>query len=224
MSETERDRPSAVLALPKVAQRTTPEVAVAVLRDAILSGALSPGQQLRENHIAAELGIGRAPLREALSRLADEGLVVKYPFRGAFVAEIEAEIIDEIASLRLRLEPFAVELALARDRQGLLDGLREATNRLAQAADDGDMAASIDHHLAVHRLFYDSSGHRLLSAMWHEWEGQLRLFLAIDHRSFAHLHDVGVDHETLLRVVESGDRRGIAEELGRHIHGSGPVR
>lgn len=224
MSENGRQVPATVRTLPRVAQRTTPEAAVAVLREAILRGDLAPGQQLRESHIAAELGISRGPLREALSRLADEGLVVKYAFRGSFVAEVEAQVIDEIASLRRRLEPFAVELALARDRDLLLERLREATARLAGVADDGDMAASIEHHLAVHRVFYELSGHRLLDQMWQEWEGQLRLFLAIDHRSFSQLHDVGVDHEALLAVVESGSPQAVAEELARHIHGSVPLR
>ena len=219
MGDEARTRLATTRTLPRVAQRTTPEAAVTVLRKAILSGVLAPGQQLRETHVAAELGISRAPLREALSRLVDEGLVVKYAFRGAFVAEVKAEAVDEIVSLRLRLEPFAIELALQRDRGALLKGLRTLCARLSRAADDGDLAASIDHHLAVHRLFYEMSGHHLLRSMWQEWEGQLRLYLAVDHRSFPHLHDIGVDHLTLLEVVEAGDAAAIAEELGRHLHG-----
>ena len=219
MNDEARTRPATTQTLPRVAQRTTPEAAITVLRKAILSGVLAPGQQLRETHIAAELGISRAPLREALSRLADEGLVVKYAFRGAFVAEVKAEVVEEIVSLRLRLEPFAIELALRRDRSAVLKRLRTLCARLSRAADEGDLAASIDHHLAVHRLFYEMSGHHLLHSMWQGWEGQLRLYLAVDHRSFPHLHDIGVDHLTLLEVVEAGDAAAIAEELGRHLHG-----
>lgn len=209
--------------LPRVEQRTTPDAVVAVLRAAILDGTLAPGQQLRESHLAADLGVSRAPLREAFSRLGDEGLIVKFPFRGSFVAEVKADVIDEIAGLRRRLEAFAVELSLASDRKLLLQRLRADVKALSGAADAGDLATSIDHHLAVHRLFYEMSGHRLLFQMWQEWEGQLRLFLALDHRTFEHLHDLGTDHEQLLKIVASGDMKAIAAELVGHVHGAVPI-
>ena len=75
---------------------------------------MAPGSQLREIPLAADLGVSRAPLREALGILADEGLIVKYPYRGVFVAEVSATGMTEIASLRKRLEPYAIELAIPR--------------------------------------------------------------------------------------------------------------
>jgi len=96
------------------AQRTTtPEGVYRVLRAAILDGQVPPGGQLREAYIASDLGISRSPLREALTRLEEEGLVVKIPFRGAFVVEVSAHDVAEIASIRLRVEPFAGELSMA---------------------------------------------------------------------------------------------------------------
>ena len=91
---------------------TTPEGVYRVLRAAILDGTVPPGGQLREAHIAADLGISRSPLREALTRLEEEGLIVKIPFRGAFVVEVSAQDVAEIASIRLLVEPYAGELAL----------------------------------------------------------------------------------------------------------------
>ena len=91
---------------------TTPEGVYRVLRAAILDGSVPPGGQLREAHIAADLGISRSPLREALTRLEEEGLVVKIPFRGAFVAQVSAQDVAEIASVRLCVEPYAGELSM----------------------------------------------------------------------------------------------------------------
>ena len=91
---------------------TTPEGVYRVLRAAILDGTVPPGGQLREAHIAADLGISRSPLREALTRLEEEGLIVKIPFRGAFVVEVSAQDVAEIASIRLLVEPYAGELLL----------------------------------------------------------------------------------------------------------------
>ena len=73
--------------------------------------AFLPGEQLRETHIAADLGISRSPLREALTKLEEEGLVVKVPFRGSFVVEVSAREVAEIAAIRLLVEPYAAELA-----------------------------------------------------------------------------------------------------------------
>src|SRR5688500_19306911 len=88
---------------------TTPEGVYRVLRRAILDGTLPPGGQLRERDIATDLGISRSPLREALTRLEEEGLVGKVPFRGAFVVGVSAEESAEMAWMRLLVEPYAGE-------------------------------------------------------------------------------------------------------------------
>ena len=170
----------------KLNQRTTLDSVVAVLRGAILDGSLAPGSQLREAHIAAELGVSRAPLREALSKLQEEGLVVKQPFRGAFVAEVGPKAVEEIATLRLRLEPFAVERSLAwlqTDRR--TPKLRQLVKDLRDTANAGDVPASIEAHLALHRIFYEAADHKLLMDLWNSWEWQLQLFLAVDLRGFS---------------------------------------
>ena len=90
---------------------TTPDGVYRVLRTAILDGTVPPGEQLRETHIATDLGISRSPLREALTKLEEEGLVVKIPFRGSFVVEVSARDVAEIASIRILVEPYAAELS-----------------------------------------------------------------------------------------------------------------
>ncbi|MEV5650626.1 GntR family transcriptional regulator [Nocardia sp. NPDC052254] len=213
-----RPEPFRDIQLGRIEQRTTPGTVAGVLRAAILDGTLTPGSQLREAHIAADMGVSRAPLREALGILTDEGLVVKVPYKGAFVAEVSAEAIGEIASLRVRLEPYAIELALPRLAAGGRSKLVRALQDMARAADDADVTRTIDAHMAFHRTFYEFSGHRLLLDQWRGWEAQLQLFFSADHRTFADLHDVVADHERLLSIVDTGDLGAISRELGRHIH------
>ena len=145
---------------------TTPDGVYRVLRAAILDGTVPPGGQLREAHIAADLGISRSPLREALSKLEEEGLIVKVPFRGAFVVEVSAQDVAEIASIRLLVEPYAAELsqnALRGPEQATLMRTIEDLNRVTK---EHDIPASVDAHLRFHRLFDDLSGHRLLQSLW----------------------------------------------------------
>ncbi len=208
------------MAFEKLNQRTTLDSVVAVLKDAILDGSLAPGSQLREAHIAAELGVSRAPLREALSKLQEEGLVVKQPFRGAFVAEVGPKAVEEIATLRLRLEPFAVERSLAWLQTDGRPRFRQLVKDLRDAANAGDVSASIEAHLALHRLFYEAADHKLLMDLWNSWEWQLRLFLAVDLRGFSNPREVAQIHSRLQKVIERGDLAEITHELRRHIHGA----
>lgn len=199
-------------------QRTTPDGVHRVLREAILDGSLAPGAQLREAHIAADLGISRAPLREALTKLEEEGLIVKIPFRGAFVTEVSAETIAEIASLRFLVEPYAAELAAEALRGPQRAQLTKTIKALHQATHKQDIAASIDAHLQFHRLFYEHSGHALLMELWNGWESKLRLFLGADHRSYSDLEEIAVAHERLADMVMSGDMELFRHELAHHVH------
>jgi len=207
----------------RLQQSTTAESALRAVRNAILDGTFPPGSQLREVHISTELGISRAPLREALNRLELEGLVVRIPFRGAFVAEVSATAVAEIAALRAVLEPYAVECALPHfatnvGRAELVD----AVNTLSERTSEGDRPGSLEAHLAIHGLLYRASGNQALYDVWKSWELQLRLFLAVDQQAFPQLSDLAVTHRALLAAIETGDMKQIRRELTGHIHSKVP--
>jgi len=207
------------MALERVQQSTTADSALRAVRNAILDGSFPAGSQLRETQIAAELGISRAPLREALHRLEQESLVERIPYRGAYVAEVSSRTAIEIASLRTMLEPYAVERALPAlaGPDGLAE-LVEAVETLGSRTDEGDRAGSIEAHLAVHRALYRASGNQVLLEAWNTWESQLRLFFAFDHQAFPELSNLAESHRALLVTIQSGDIRKIRHEIARHIH------
>ncbi len=196
---------------------TTPGGVYQVLRTAILDGRLPQGGQLREAHIAADLGISRSPLREALTKLEEEGLIRKIPFRGAFVMEVSARDIAEISSIRLLVEPYAAELSGDAIRGPGRSTMARVIEDLHRATDESDVPASIDAHLAFHRLFYDLSGHDILRGLWNGWETRLRLYLTVDHRSYPNIHEIAVEHERLAALVLDGDSEGFRRELEHHF-------
>ena len=191
---------------------TTPEGVYRVLRTAILDGTVPPGEQLRETHIAADLGISRSPLREALTKLEEEGLVVKIPFRGSFVVEVSARDVAEIAAIRVLVEPYAAELSAPALRGPEQLRLKQTIEELYRATDTNDIPGSIDAHLRFHRLFYEFSGNAALQSMWNGWENKLRLYLAVDHRSYSDLHDIAVEHEKLAELALEGDFEAFRQE------------
>ncbi len=93
-------------------KRTIADQVAELIRQRILSGQLKGGQPIRQEHLAAELGVSRIPLREALKQLAAEGFVTIASHKGAVVAELSVGEVEELFELRLRLETWLMELAM----------------------------------------------------------------------------------------------------------------
>ncbi len=204
--------------LARLDQRTTLDGVHQVLREAILNGTFAPGSQLREAHLAADLGISRAPLREAFLRLEEEGLIERVAFRGAFVSQVSLKTIEEIAVLRYLVEPYAAEQTAANLGGEMAGKVLQRVQALRKAANRGDMAGSIDAHLEFHRFFYEYSRNALLAEQWRGWETRLRLFLAVDHRSYENLDELAAGHEHLAGLIEQGHMERFRRELAHHVH------
>jgi DNA-binding GntR family transcriptional regulator len=129
--------------------RTLSDRLVDVLRDFILSGAIEPDLPIRQDALAAELRVSKIPLREALARLEQDGLVVSQPNRGFFVRPMSPEEVEEIYSLRLKLEPDAAAHACLIATEADQD-----TARQALAAFDIDAAAHKPTVGGLNRAFH----------------------------------------------------------------------
>jgi DNA-binding GntR family transcriptional regulator len=201
-----------------LAHQKAPTAVLAQIRQAILSGALEAGSQLREAHIAQEMGISRSPVREALSALEEEGLVEKVPFKGAFVAAVSPATIAEIAGIRTQIEPYAVSLTLPRLTDADWKSLRRLLEQFTRASTGRDPAVEIEKHLAFHRFFYERSGNNTLLSMWQDWESKLRLFFILDHEAFQNSRDVAGVHEELMEIIQSRDPDAIRAAFAHHVH------
>jgi DNA-binding GntR family transcriptional regulator len=133
------------------------------LRARIREGLLVPGQRLVEIDLTRELGISRGPLREALSRLAIEGLVVIEPYRGAMVRKLSPDDLRDLYEVREVLEGRAAALAARRIADGDHGArLRAALAENASFDDRGDVAAYLDFNERFHQLLAEISGNALL--------------------------------------------------------------
>src|SRR5919202_528505 len=107
------------------------------LRDQILSGDLEPGTELTEVALSEQLGVSRGPIREALGRLASQGLVTVRPRRGAVVRSLSKEEFVELYQVREALEVMAVKLAVPRLRAEDFGALEELIDAMARHAERG---------------------------------------------------------------------------------------
>lgn len=149
------------------ARRASVLAVTETIRDRILSGDYPPGHHLRETAVAADLNVSRTPVREALHRLAADGLVELYPNRGARVAGWSDEEVEEIFGLRVLLEGYAASRAAAQMDDETLAELTELAARMEEIDEaDGDGARDeiAELNVAFHLLILDRAGNPQLTA------------------------------------------------------------
>lgn len=212
--------PAKAAALPRLARvpKATFRAHIADrLRLAILSGELAPGTPLTETALALQFEVSRAPLREALRQLVEEGLIVSVPYTGTRVTELSVDDLQEIQSMRVTLERFAFEQAWPRRDAAFRRELKRRHAALTAAIDRGDDAACIDAELALHGLAYEASGHRLLQHTWASLRGRLQLYWAAHHRAHGARGPRRDSHDRYVKLALGDDLDAMRAELGEHM-------
>jgi DNA-binding GntR family transcriptional regulator len=151
-----------VLTLDQMDFRTLKEQVVKLLRAAILSGKIRPGERLNESVLARDLGLSRIPVREALQQLQEQGLVVDLRRRGKFVVNLSEEEIQKINSLRLILEGEALRLCRAKISPEGLASLANLVDTMEHSREASELEASaLD--IEFHRTVWRHSGNEYLA-------------------------------------------------------------
>jgi DNA-binding GntR family transcriptional regulator len=195
------------------------ELSVRRLRREILSGVMAPGERLIEEQLTQRFGISRAPLREALRELAQQGLVEHLPRRGVRVAELSAVDVDELFGLRDVLERYAMQLALPLPDSRSLAGLVGAWDEMGTAARDGDAFRENEAHRRFHAEVVALAGQRHLLMAFEPVILKLQLYMAANLRREAEQRasSEGVErHRRLLEAIASGDLATVIAALSSH--------
>ncbi len=192
------------------------------LREAIFSGQLAPNERLREEVLASMLGLSRGPVREALAQLEREGLVIRQPNRGATVARLSVEDLEEVYSLRLALEQLAVRQVIQTAEPAAFDAMQAVVNEMAACMERGittQEAAVLD--IRFHDLIYGASHHKRLQNAWSTLRPQIHIFLL--SRNVAN-QDFGQNlvpgHQRLLDLMRARDETATLETLQDHLKGA----
>ncbi len=184
------------------------------LRSLVLSGDHPPGAHLSEVALARQLEVSRAPVREALERLAQEGLVVRIPRRGAFVRRYGAGEVRQLMELRRILETAASTLAVDRASDEAVAEVRSLLLGSEQAVTRGEAyPADKDFHLAITAL----SGNREVvraAAMVYD---QLRLARTLAARRSGRAQQAWSEHAAILNALEARDRGAVEEAVVAHL-------
>ena len=209
----------AAMKLIPVEQRTLGDEAADRLRTAIRSGNLRPGERLVERDLAERLGMSRIPIREAIHRLAEEGLVRKLTHRGTFVYAPTLAEIEEISSLRVVLERFVVERVITNWTIVHEARLQEVVEYMRNAAANKDVHGVSDQDYLFHRVLWEIADHRLLLEVVASLGARINRFLheANGILSAEQLDAHVVAHEQLIKVLQRGDVLRAQDEMTQHV-------
>ncbi|GLZ34653.1 GntR family transcriptional regulator [Lentzea sp. NBRC 105346] len=179
------------------------------IKEAILNGSLTPGQPLVETDLAANLGVSKTPVREALKTLAGSGLVVMEPYKGAAVRTVDAEMANAVYDVRMLVEPEALRRSIM---------LKASFHQARQAlTDPQDLAKRSLANRSFHRALYEGCGNPLMIDILDGLRDQAALITVAGWGICPTWDDEAAEHRAILAAAEQGKADLAAELLRRHI-------
>jgi DNA-binding GntR family transcriptional regulator len=199
--------------------RTLADVALAELKEAIVSGEIPPGTPIRLQEYVDRLQMSSVPIREALRFLEQKGLIERSPHRGVFVSPMSAQDLDDTYQIRLELESKALRLASEAMTDDDSARITELVERYARASLAGDSVAR-DLHGDIHMSLYELSGSKwlllLLPMLWDNSERYRRLALPLRGTPEQRIEE----HRQIVEAVAAGDPDRAEILLRSHLSNS----
>jgi len=187
------------------------------LREEILAGRLQPGTELAEVALSEQLGVSRGPIREAIGRLAAEGLVTVRPRRGAIVRSLSKDEFLELYQVREALEIMAVRLAVPRLGADDFAALQGLIDTMGKHAERGEITEFFEANVAFHAYLLEASGNRKLKELYGQLLGQMGRYRMRSLTLRGNLHRSVAEHAAILRAAKRGNTERAAHLMSEHI-------
>ncbi|RSM85742.1 GntR family transcriptional regulator [Kibdelosporangium aridum] len=206
------------LALPSFARWTSVrEEVVNVLRGAIVSGEMRPGELYSASGLAERFGISATPVREAMLDLVKQGLVEVVRNRGYKVTVISETDLDHITQIRQLLEPTAAAEAVPRITGSELDALRALASAIVDAAAEGDLVSYINADREFHLRLLAAAGNERLVRIVDDLRAQTRLYGLSALVASGRLADSALEHVEMCDLIAAGDAKKLKKLMSTHI-------
>lgn len=193
------------------------DVVFNTLRNAILTGELSPGERLMEIKLADKLGVSRTPIREAIRKLELEGLVVNTPRKGAEVANISAEDLRDVLEVRRSLEVLAISLACEKMTEETLELLYENIDAFKHSIDAKATSdiASVD--VTFHDIIYKSTGNNRLIQILNNISEQMYRYRFEYIKNKESWNRLVEEHMNIYEAIKNRDKDLAVKSILLHI-------
>lgn len=196
------------------------ESLVAPLREMILQGELRPGEKVPEEQLCERFGVSRTPIREALKVLAAEGVLQILPHRGAIVARITEDQIEELFPIMASLERLAGLLACARASDEDIARVRALHDRMMEHFEKGEEVEYLRHNRLIHESFFEIAGNATLSAFYQQILTRIHACRFVVRKSREHWAAAVIEHKAMIEALEARDAPRLAELLEHHVMGT----
>src|SRR5581483_2540590 len=194
--------------------RTIQQIVTDKLRNAILNGTFKPNEKWNQAELAEKLSVSRIPTREALRTLEAEGLVTFYPRRGAVVATMSPDEIEEVYEIRILLETSAAQRALKRMSDSELDEIREIQKSMAETA-ELDLWVGLNDRL--HQAIYKPSGWTRLISVIEMLRNLTTPYVRMYVTDQFDRHAADLEHAEIVAALDARDTVGLKAILRRHL-------
>lgn len=211
------------LGLGIASRRVLSDVVTDDLRQAIVDHELEPGRRISEDELAAQMGVSRGPIREALARLEREGLITLERHRGARVASWSEQDIDEIYSMRVVLEELAIEWACKNATVADLAAMDEVLTRYGKMSDKQRTPKEVSKFdLDFHSALFAAAHNERLFKAWESLRSQIHAFLVYtwsqdDKVNKEFLPQWGPDHSELLEIIRAKQTSKAKAIIHEHV-------
>ncbi len=189
------------------------------IKELILSGELEGGERIPEERVASRFGLSRTPIREALRRLEEYGLVRIKPRSYAEVITLRPEEASDVAELRAAMETLAVRLLAERATEGDLAELRSLSDACDEAAAEGNVAEVFEHDSDFHLAIAQRSGNRHLYDLFEKLDAKIQLLRLVLHLPFERVKESVAQHRLLIEALEARDAEKAVAIMKSHILG-----
>lgn len=191
-----------------------------LIRQRLATGALRPGDRIVEVDIAHMLGVSRSPVREALSRLELEGVLVSYPNRGRYVAPLASERLQQLVDFRLALEELAVRSFARYAGEGDFLQLLGAVRSLRASAKAAEFNSAIQADLAFHRLIVALARNAPLQSAYAALLSEFQLSIRLTTQHYGSVEELALEHERLIEALRQRRTEEAVTLMRSHIlHG-----
>ena len=200
--------------MPSVAVPSRTEAVLDAVKHAILTGRLTPGQPLIETELAAQLGVSKTPVREALKTLAGAGLVTMSPYKGASVRMVDDALAHSVYDIRVLIEPEAVRRSASRCDAASWESAAAALDAADRAADRADRQQA---NREFHRALYLGCGNDLMVGILDGLRDQTALVSTAVWTRNASWEQEAAEHRAILEAIRAGRGDLAATLLEEHI-------
>ena len=181
------------------------DVVFNTLREAILHGELKPGERLMEISLANRLGVSRTPVREAIRKLELEGLVIMIPRKGAQVAQITEQDLNDVLEVRLGLEELAMQFACERIDEEHLQEIARAAQDFEDLMEEGDITDLAQAYVHFHELIYQATQNQRLIQIINNLREQMYRYRIEYLKDSAARKTLAREHQEIYQALKERD-------------------